>query len=143
MKIFTPNTIISSTDVNSNFDELNSNSSKCINVQNITTNTTVTDQLIQRGWGYITYASEQIKGVTITMPVAFDDTAYDVVAVSKGYKATDPTSRIDVSNIQNNNFGVICNNITSQTFDLYMAFTTNGGTARVLFNWIAIGTKTR
>jgi hypothetical protein len=117
--------------------------SKCVNVQNITTNAVVTDQLIQRGWGFITFAGETSKNITITLPIAYDDAAYDISVTGISYKASsDPTSRQDITAVVNNMYAPSINIMSSSQFVVQLPFVA-AATGRVMFSWIAIGTKAR
>jgi len=114
--------------------------------QSLTTNTKLSNQIIQRGWGYITGDDSAKQHVTVTLPVAFNNADYDVVANYIGTNsASNPTSRSDM----NTSFQACVSKIfwtpkTSQTFSVELRLTTGvfGTQFRQLYNWIAIGTKT-
>lgn len=117
---------------------------RAIKEQRITSNSTVANQYMQRGWTYVTWTgSTTTSSITITLPDAFDDTNYDIVAMCIGYKnGSNPADRTDITGLQD--CAIEGKILTSQTFTLEAKKIdgVNVNSAfRTLISWIAIGKK--
>jgi hypothetical protein len=119
---------------------------KLVNRQNDTTNTAVSNQLIQTGWGYVQGTANSGVGETVIFPVAFDDVPI-VNATAIGYAATSggiPTSPssfsggsttyCDAPGTTSSQFTVRCMNRDSSNLSTSYYYG---------YSWIAIGTKAR
>lgn len=113
--------------------------------QDLTSNSTKTNVLIQSGWSFIQNDGSEASTKTITYPVAFTSIlalSIDIVGVKSG---SDPTSITDTA-------GVPITDTVQQTVGAYDIKTNNfvaeakrtpaSSGERLLFSWIAIGTKT-
>lgn len=116
-----------------------------VNRQNDTTNSSVSDQLIQTGWGQISCTSgDLIKADTaITFAQTFDDVPIFIVSML-GYKATAATGPGQFA-IDNGSF---CTGRASSTSSAQVSIIgrdtgQNLGTVYYGYAWIAIGTKAR
>lgn len=115
-------------------------------VQSNSTNALTQKQIIQRGWGYLTWSgSTTTSSETVTLPIAFDNAnSYTVVATCIGYKSgSNPTSSSDSAGVQD--ITMECDITGAQTFTIE-AKKIDGvnvnSAVRTLYNWVAIGTKT-
>jgi hypothetical protein len=152
--IFTPNTLIESAKVNANFAELATNDlslGKIVNRQDDTTNSVVSNQLIQFGWGWKLGdgVNRQISEA-VTFPIAYD-TAPIVIANTIGYKAnSDPTAITDCTGYTVNIVSDPTLITTSQYTVAIKRMSYDGAdpgatvnTSRYMYSWVAIGTKAR
>ena len=121
---------------------------KCIDVQDESSDEEVTDQIIQRGWGYIlgTASSSIVKA--IIFPTEFDDNEIDISVVSLGVKTTAgaPTTRNGGNSSAANLFEVSSNTIETTGFTIrsYNRDAVNHVAGYYyVFSWIAIGKKAR
>jgi hypothetical protein len=111
--------------------------------QDNTTNKTVSNQLIQTGWGYVLGNGTAFFTEAVTFPVAFDDRPI-VVATLSGYKSgANPTHQGDCSS-----YGEVdsMHVVGTSTTGFTACFNFGGAVAntiRILYQWIAIGTKAR
>lgn len=138
--VFSPNTKIKSAEVNGNF----ANRARAVKAQNSATDTDVTNQYIQRGWSFVTYpgASQSSDIKTITLPQAFDNINWTVVATAGGRKSgsdpTDPsttdgrgTAGVDARVLSTSQFSIQARDSVANV----------ANTERDIVHWIAIGTK--
>lgn len=106
------------------------------------------NQIIYRGWGFIAGTAADSTTIVVTLPNSgFDDANYDVVAHVIGTKnTTDPSSRADVDAGYPHKLTIL-NSTTANTstqFQLRIADadgTVIATTRRIVFSWVAIGTK--
>lgn len=143
MIIFTPNTLMRSSEVNANNNEIIASFAKCTNRQNNITNTVVDDQLIQTGWGYIQGDINAAIGETLTFPVAFDS-APILMVTSLQKRASIPTNIEDFNTYEVS--VATCRSITSTSAIIIIHKTDGGATGSTNYygySWIAIGTKAR
>lgn len=113
---------------------------KLVNRQNDTTNTVVTDQLVQTGWGQIAGTGASYVSEAITFPVAFDS-APIVLVGNIGSKATSQAANIgDFGVVYGFSTGTI--NVTTTGFTVGVYGTPASG-SYYGYTWIAIGTKAR
>lgn len=117
---------------------------KCINRQDNTTNSSVSNQLIQAGWGYVGGpASATFTTKTVSFPATFDNVPIIIVNYL-GYKTSTPTSESDF--------------LIGAQYAYGLQPTASGFTAAIYsrdsalnltssyyygFSWIAIGTTSR
>ena len=123
-----------------------SDAPKAVNRQDNTTNNTVSNQLIQTGWGFIIGNGTALLSEAVTFPVAFDSapivmiTAGGAKATSAGAPATvddDPTAGnccAQASNQSTTGFTAKIHGVNSYTM---------GSTYNFIYQWVAIGTKSR
>jgi hypothetical protein len=121
---------------------------KAVNRQNITTNSVVTNQLIQYGWGYFTGSGARSQSQTVTFPVAYDNVPMVVLSyngarnTSRGVPAS-PSDAID------GYYDVIHGTAAVATTTNVIAAISFLDAASIptamyhLYSWIAIGTKAR
>lgn len=116
---------------------------KAVNRQDNTTDSVVTDQLIQYGWGFIQVGAVSSAHETVTFPVAYDS-APIVVCSFLGKKTSDPTTVGDTTSLHDATTSAKPYTIAAASFVVYInteaAFTNND---RAIYSWIAIGTKAR
>lgn len=109
--------------------------------QDLAVNVALTNQYIQHGAMYIQGTGAVSATATITLPVAFDNAAWDIAVTSIGFKATAPADRQDVTGIDSNTLATALVTSASQfTATLYRVDGAVWSDYR-LFSWIAIGTK--
>ncbi len=120
---------------------------KAVNRQNNTTNSTVSNQLIQSGWGYIPGAATNYLTETITFPVEFDS-APIVVVTFIGQRATADGTPDNSSwfNTAPADFAMT-EDIAKSGFKVWLWQRDSGSNFATSQNygytWIAIGTKAR
>ena len=119
--------------------------SKAINRQDDTTNSVVSEQLIQFGWGQVQGNNTTIVSDSLTFPVAYDSPPI-LVASTTGYKNTTPATAITQFSSDAGFYAV--SNVDSEsaaTITLLHrdAASTLGNSAYYGYTWIAIGTKAR
>jgi len=114
-------------------------------VQSITSNALTSNQVIYRGWGYTGNFGAPTGTITITLPNSgFDDAAYEVFVTYLGEKATNPTSRIDVTSHRVGSTAAEDPTLPRSATQFRATFTTGAGGGNftiVAFSWMAIGTK--
>ena len=126
--------------LNTNF----ANRPRLVNRQNLTSNVAVQNQLIQRGFSFVTYPGGQAQSnpKTITMPETFDDTNYQVILSVTGTKnGSDPTGPTDSSGTAQ---AVAYADLQTASEFVIQATDVAGNPAssdRHLISWLAIGTK--
>lgn len=154
--IFTPNTVIKSADVNLNLSGIADGSlapalPKVINRQDNTTNNTVSNQLIQYGWGWVQGDGvNRILTETVTLPVAYDTAPVIIAQGNYALNGSDPATIGDLSVI-GGNFMAKAGAITTSNFTLTIVRVSSDGNdptvlstvSRFGYVWIAIGTKAR
>ncbi len=121
------------------------NRSKAGDRQDISSNVNVQNQIIQRGFNYITYAGgTPNSSKSITFPQVFDSSDYDLFISNIGYKdGGDPTSRTDLTDqdsiayFSSDTHTTAGFRVTGKTID----GSSPASSRRVLFSWVAIGTK--
>lgn len=137
---FTAGATAKSSEVNENFTE----AARHVNRQDNTTNSAVTNQRIQTGWGFIQGDGTIQLTKAVTFPVAFD-AAPIVFITSIGRKVdSDPADITEfVSGIEKATTLLTYNISTTKFNALYRAEvgTTFSATGRYGFSWIAIGTS--
>ena len=129
-------------------DNLNTEYPKAVNYQENTSDTSVSDQLIQTGWGWKLWdGATQTQSEGVTFAVAYD--ARPVVIISSlGYKHTDPTHIGDFTADGDNAFActmqasAIATTGFTAGFQIHQEVTPNNAT-RNGYSWMAIGTKAR
>lgn len=150
MKIFTPNTLIKSSEINANFDELEnySHNLPVLNDrQDNAVDNSLTDQLIQYGWGFQAGNGTANMQENVTFPQAFDNSPVVLANSVGGATSADPidisgftvaigsgVQTVDVSSITTTGFRI------SQIREIGATFSTG---TRYGYAWIAIGTKAR
>jgi len=119
---------------------------KLVDRQNNTTNTTVGNQLIQVGWGFIQGTANSGVGETVTYPVAFDDVPI-VNATAIGYVATSggtPTSQSSFGGGSTTYCDAPTPSASQVTVRCMNRDSSNLSTSYYYgYSWIAIGTKAR
>jgi hypothetical protein len=117
---------------------------RCVNRQNNTTNTAVSNQLEQHGWGYVAGVAATQVADNVTFPVPFDDVPI-VIVTPCGAKATSggaPTGP-DSFNLGVNTF-VNTQNISTTGVTVRICSPANMSTANNYgYTWRATGTKSR
>jgi hypothetical protein len=120
---------------------------KLINRQDNTTNTVVSNQLIQTGWGYFGGNDTAKLAKAVTFAQAFDGVPLVIMSYA-GARATTPTSfeDLNISHGAGTSIAPSSDTVTTTSFNanlhrsdaaLFSASTYFG------FSWIAIGTKAR
>jgi hypothetical protein len=118
---------------------------KLIDIQNITTNTTTSDVLIQRGWNYkVGVASTTLEADTITFPVAYDSPPI-VLCSTIGARLTSAGTPTSPAWFTASNPTIAAPSIiTATNFKAYMRDIGNFSTSyNYGYAWIAIGVKAR
>jgi hypothetical protein len=113
--------------------------------QDNTTNSDVTNQLIQNGWGFMKGNGTALMNESVSFPAAFDVAPIVLVSMT-GYRYnSDPSTIGDFDGVGygETNFAFVAN-ITTSGFTVGMHSTATFGAAyRYGYTWIAIGTKAR
>ena len=120
---------------------------KLVNRQDDTTNSVVSNQLIQTGWGYMKGNNTVLLSENVTFPVAFDSVPI-VIASPCSARPTAPATIGDLNGPTSGGSAIVAgaNAITLSNFNLMIYRSDNvslADTAYYGYTWIAIGTKAR
>ena len=121
---------------------------KLVNRKDYTTDNTVSEQLIQVGWGYIegSGGTAQITALNVPYPVAYDTGTVPIILISSiGRRSSVPADPSEMNG--NSNMLVETNLPDKDNFNVIMigrdAATTTAAGTYYGYSWMAIGTKTR
>lgn len=117
---------------------------KIVNRKDNNTNNTVSNQLIQYGWGFIAGTGAAYASETVTFPVAYD-TAPIVTVTGLGRKDGSDPAAITEFNLDTDTIPHLFN-ISTTGFSVTiesMSATAMPSGRRLGYSWIAIGTKAR
>ena len=110
--------------------------------ENNTTNTTVYDQRIAMGWGFITHDASEASTKTITFPFTFEDVPLvfmTVVGETDGSDPTDPTGTFPLTDTIATWVGA--KTVTTTNFVAIAKRNPASSGMRSTFAWMAIGTQ--
>mgnify|MGYP006921408599 CR=1 FL=1 len=128
------------------------NLSKLINRQDNTTDSVVSNQLIQFGWGWkLGDGANRLMSESVTFPVAYDVAPIVLISSIGGKSGSDPSAITDSAITTTGVYNATCGDITTTTFSAVISRVSVDGndpgvlsnTFRYCYSWIAIGTKAR
>ena len=125
---------------------------KLVNRQDYTSNTTVSNQLIQTGWYWkLGDGANRVMTQAITFPVAYDSAPIVMVSYAGSKSTTDPANITELLSSTQGVQQATCGTVTTSGFNISLSRVSVDGadpgvfvnTSRYGASWIAIGTKAR